>query len=223
MNGLSERGHDAPAGGSMRLIGSDLSPYVRKVRVYLSETGREMPFERVDVWTDEIWHGTADPVGKIPILICPDGGTLTESLLVVDYLDRLAEPERRLTPANPHAVLMTRRRQVSAQVLIDATVERLLEGRRPSAQQCTDRIERQEARISRVLAHEEASLAQGKWPTCDSFGLGEIDMAVALQYVDFRYPHDWRARCPRLSVWAAETRERPSLFATQPHGFTPIV
>ena len=46
-------------------------------------------------------------------------------------------------------------------------------------------------------------------------------LGVALQYVDFRYPHDWRSSAPKLKTWHAAIAARPSFTKTQPPDFTP--
>jgi glutathione S-transferase len=44
-------------------------------------------------------------------------------------------------------------------------------------------------------------------------------LGVALQYTDFRYPHDWRGRHPALARWVAGITSRPSFEQTLPPGF----
>ena len=49
------------------------------------------------------------------------------------------------------------------------------------------------------------------------FDLGDITLAVALEYLDFRLPDiDWRAATPGLADWLAEAGMRPSMLATRP-------
>jgi len=43
---------------------------------------------------------------------------------------------------------------------------------------------------------------------------------VALQYTDFRYPHDWRGSHPKLAQYLAGLAARPSFVETLPPGFT---
>jgi glutathione S-transferase len=43
-------------------------------------------------------------------------------------------------------------------------------------------------------------------------------MAVALEYIDFRYPHNWRGRHARLAQWLAGVSARPALIETRPPG-----
>jgi glutathione S-transferase len=52
----------------------------------------------------------------------------------------------------------------------------------------------------------------------DRFSLADLVMAVAFEYIDFRYPHDWRSRHTRLAQWLAGVSARPSLIETRPPG-----
>jgi glutathione S-transferase len=46
-------------------------------------------------------------------------------------------------------------------------------------------------------------------------------LGVSLQYVDFRFPHDWRSQAPKLAEWHAGMVARKSFQETLPPGFTP--
>jgi len=49
--------------------------------------------------------------------------------------------------------------------------------------------------------------------------IGQIAVAVALGYRDFRFADDdWRPRRPKLAAWYATFAERPSMRATAPLG-----
>ena len=46
---------------------------------------------------------------------------------------------------------------------------------------------------------------------------GQIGVACALGYLDFRHPdRDWRVACPDLAAWYAKMQDRPSIAATAP-------
>jgi len=82
----------------MRLIGIYLSPYVRRVAVSLKLL--ELPFELEEVFV----FGEPDivrrhnPLVRIPVLVLDDGATLVESSAILDEIDHMVNPERRLTP-----------------------------------------------------------------------------------------------------------------------------
>ena len=84
----------------MQLIGSPTSPYVRKARVYLAETGIACDFVAVDAWQPDARLLGMAPLGKVPVLVRDDGGSpLFDSLLVIEYLDSTLPEARQLIPA----------------------------------------------------------------------------------------------------------------------------
>jgi len=83
----------------MILIGMYDSSYTRRVAIALSLYG--MPFEH-RAWSvgrdfDRIRQ--YNPLGRAPTLVLDDGEVLTESAMMLDYLDDLVGPERALMPA----------------------------------------------------------------------------------------------------------------------------
>ena len=110
------------------------------------------------------------------------------------------------------------RLQALADGILDATVTRLLESRRPQPQQSPENIKRQEEKIACALAYAD-SLPQGETYLMQShFSLADLCLGVALEYVDFRYAHDWRAKHPKLARWLAGISSRPSFVETVPPG-----
>jgi glutathione S-transferase len=207
----------------MQLIGSPTSPYVRKARVYLAETGTKCEFVPVDAWQPDAALLTQAPLGKVPVLVRDDGRPLFDSLLVIEYLDHLCPEAQRLLPATGEPRWEVLRWHTLAHGLIDATVVRLLDLRRPEAQRNRDIQAREEKRIARVLDSMEKEIRGRQFACLDRLSLADIVLGVALQYMDFRYPHDWRGPRPALATWARTMHGRPSFTTTLPPGFTPVV
>ena len=82
----------------MKLIGNYLSPYVRRVAVSLNAT--EIPFELEHLYVSKSPDAVRrhNPLVRIPTLILDDGEVLVESYAILDAIDEMAAPERRLTP-----------------------------------------------------------------------------------------------------------------------------
>jgi glutathione S-transferase len=206
----------------MQLIGSSTSPYVRKVRVYIEETGARCEFVTVDAWQPDARLLGMAPLGKVPVLVRDDGSPLFDSLLVIEYLDHTLPEDRRLIPAAGEPRWDVLRRQALAHGLIDATVVRLLDVRRPEALRSREVQVREEVRIARVLDAIEKDITEREWLCLDRLTLADVVLGVALQYIDFRYPHDWRGTRPALAKWADRMMSRPSFVKTLPPGFTPV-
>ena len=64
--------------------------------------------------------------------------------------------------------------------------------------------------------HFAQSQLSGAWLAEQRFTYADIALACALEYVDLRYPHDWRGNHGRLAQWHAAVAERSSLAETQP-------
>jgi glutathione S-transferase len=202
----------------MKLYGSQTSPYVRKVRVVAAERAIPLDFTVDDPWQDGARLHAMNPIGKVPVLELDDGRVLFESLLLIEYLDANA-PGPRLLPAEGDARWAALRGHALAHALIDAAVTRLLETRRPEPLRMPERMAREEARLGRILDRAEAELGDSD---PERPGFVELMLGVALQYVDFRQPQDWRTPRPRLAALAARLATRPSFRDTQPPGFKPV-
>jgi glutathione S-transferase len=82
----------------MQLIGMLDSPYVRRVAISMKLMGIAFEHRSVSVFRQfEIFRGI-NPVVKAPTLVCDDGVVLMDSTLILDYLEGLVPPDRRLMP-----------------------------------------------------------------------------------------------------------------------------
>ena len=200
----------------MKLLGSVPSPYTRKVRIVLAEKKIDCDFETVDVNPAENPVNAHNPLGKVPALVLDNDEVLFDSPVIVEYLDSLQAPA--LLAASGVARWDMLRWEALADGVLDAVVTRLLESRRPEAQQSADNLRRQEEKIARSLDYMARRLGNGPWFVADRFTLADLVVAVALEYTDFRYPYDWRGRHPRLGQWLAGVSARPSFIETRPPG-----
>ena len=197
----------------MQLYGSLTSPYVRKVRACALEQGIDLQF---------IAEGPSDaagnitrlnPLGKVPVLVRDDGEALFDSPMIVDYLDNAGGV--RLIP--PHGELRWRAQRWHAlsQGVLDAVVTRLLESRREPEKQETKVIARQEGKVAAALQYAEAQLQDDEYLLDRRLTIADLAWAVALEYIDLRYAHDWRSAHPRQAAWLTGIKDRPSLAATR--------
>jgi len=206
----------------MKLIGSTTSPYVRKVRVYLAETGQPCDFSVVDAWKPESALLDSAPIGKVPVLMRDAGESLYESNLIIEYLESLQPAAKRLIPAEGEARWQVLRLQALASGMIDATATRTVESRKPAPTQSQVVLDRELGRIDRVLASFETIAKPGQPIAGGSMTTADLVLGVALQYLDFRHTPEWRKAAPRLAEWSRPLLQRPSYAGTLPPGFTPI-
>src|SRR5262249_37077441 len=148
-----------------------------------------------------------------PVLILDDGTTLFDSPVLLEYLDVLAGGGR-ILPKDTRARFDALRLEALADGILDAGILIVYEGRyRPPEMAGEGWVGRQSGKIERALAAlEKAPLSLGSPPT-----VGEITLACALGYLDFRFKGEWRKSHPRLVAWLDNFSARvPAFAATKP-------
>lgn len=184
------------------------SPYARKVRVAIVENGLSDVIEmvRIDPWADPPDFHAVAPVGKVPALVLLNGTTLVESTAICEFLEESGKGSE--LAGSDRWDVMTR--SGLANGMIDAAFAATLEGRRPAEVQWKDWTARQERAIRRVLSAAEV-------PPSGRFDLGDIALAVGLDYLSFRVPLiDWRSERPDLAVWSDRMGQRESMRQSDP-------
>ena len=200
----------------MKLIIAKPSPYARKARVALLEKGIKCDIVVENPWLKDTKIGNANPLGKVPALLLDDGGVVHDSKVIVEYLESL-RLEPALIPSAPEIRVAHKQIEAVADGICDAVVLIALEGARPEEKQSAAWIERQEKKIVAGVGELERMLGAREWFTDSGFGLAEIAVICALDYVSFRYPqYDWRAAAPRLSALHERLSTRPSFASTKP-------
>ena len=203
----------------MKLYGAPASPYVRKARVLISEKKIACEWVPEDPWAADSPISKRNPLGKVPALEIEPNNYLFESPLIVHYLDHV--DGKSITPKDHDGYWQTQWWLALAQGMLDAAVTRILETRRPADKQMPEKIAREEARIHRATVTAEGRFKGGKYLVGQRLSLADLMMGVALQYVDFRYPHGWRVESPKLAEWHGGVVARKSFLDTIPAGFTP--
>lgn len=197
----------------MKLYGSLTSPYVRKVRICLAELALNYEFIAESPSDPDSHVARLNPLGKVPLFECDDGELLFNSPMIVEYIDSISAGM--LFPVTEPRWLVQRWHALGDGI-VDAVVARMLEGRRDPGKQEPAIIARQQGKVAAALRFADEHFSGGDWLVAGRFCLADIAFAVALGYIDFRYPHDWRDDYPRLSAWYATISRRPSFRATEP-------
>ena len=198
----------------MKLFWSPASPYARKVRVVARETGLDARIEDVEVAThdDPPELLAANPLGKVPALIGPDGVGWFDSPVICAYLDDLAGGTP-LVPRDGSARWAVMRAEALGDGIMDLGLNLVLDTRKPDAERSPTSVARWRGQMTRSLGAVAAAAAD----LPDGFTLGHITLACAVEYVGFRLPDlDLRAHDPALAAWHATVADRPSLVATAP-------
>lgn len=202
----------------MKLFHSPPSPYARKVRVAVRELGLADRVEEIAVAVaphkPNADYGQINPLMKVPALETDDGMVLFNSPVLCEYLDVLAGGDR-LIPAQGKQRWETLRRQALADGVLDAAILRRYEFvARPENLRWDVWLTSQQLKVD--LALDVAEREAGGWGK--TFDLGDIAIACALEWLDFRFGNDdWRSRRPKLAAWLAQVATRPSMQKTKPH------
>ena len=195
----------------MKLYTNAASPFARKCRIIAHEL--KLTLEEVRTLPmQEPEFRRINPLGKIPALVLDDGSILIDSPVICEYLNHAGGgsffPSHSIWKEDARR-WKTLGLQALGDGLADAAVAWMIEGR----QQPVNETQR-----TRHMAAVTASLdvlARAKF--ADDPTIGEISVACALGYLDFRMPDlDWKSSRPTLAGWYAKFCEYPSMQATAP-------
>ena len=202
----------------MKLLGSLTSPYVRKVRVVMSEKKLDYNFVLEDVWgSDAIL--AANPLGKVPVLVMEGAEAVFDSRVIVEYVDTLS-PVGKLIPDRGRERTEVRTWEALADGVLDAAILARLEqtwAGRSEEQRSAAWISRQMDKVHASLAAMSQGLADKPFCSGIHFSLADIATGCALGYLDFRFSHiDWREQQPNLARLADKLNARQSFIDTVP-------
>ncbi|SVD56764.1 uncharacterized protein METZ01_LOCUS409618, partial [marine metagenome] len=139
----------------LKLRNSATSPYVRKVRVLLLETGLEDRVELIDTQVTPTNPNAElnvdNPIGKVPVLLTENGMALYDSPVICEYLDSLHSGTK-MFPVNGVSRWLALRRQALGDGLLDAAILGRYESTlRPAAKLWQDWLDAQIGKIDRSL------------------------------------------------------------------------
>lgn len=201
----------------MKLIFSPASPFVRKVRVVIDESGLTDHVKPVPVQTTPlVTHPAArnaNPLGKIPALVLDDGKSLFDSRVICRYLNDISDAG--LYPAERIWDVLTL--EALADGIMEAAVLMVYEGRlREAENRSVTWVEAQWEKITHALdalERQEFAAMQG------DLNIAHLATACALDYLDFRHSAlDWRKGRAALDKWHSQVARRTSLKTTLPSG-----
>lgn len=201
----------------MKLIFSPASPFVRKVRVVIDESGltdqvTPVPVQTTPLVTDPAARN-ANPLGKIPALVLDDGKSLFDSRVICRYLNDISGAG--LYPAERIWDVLTL--EALADGIMEAAVLMVYEGRlREAENRSVTWVEAQWEKITHALdalERQEFAAMQG------DLNIAHLATACALDYLDFRHgAREWRKGRAALDEWHSQIARRTSLQTTLPSG-----
>ncbi len=196
----------------MKLFYAEASPYARIVRIALIELGLYDGIEKeiVTLRDPDSTLLPTNPVGRVPTLRLDDGSVLTETLLIVPYLDTLHDGLP-LLPSEGR----TLSRMGIAMGLLDGIVAWNRELRRPDEQRSPGLLALERTRAMRTLDVLEEAAGQGAYR--GRLDAAQIALGAALAWTERRHrTFAWRDGRPALSAWYDDIADRPSFTRTLP-------
>ena len=211
----------------MRLIGMFDSPFVRRVAVSMKLLA--IPFEHANwsVGKDFDRIRQYSPLGRAPALVLDDGEVLSESAMILDYLDQLVGPQRALLAPGGNV----RREALRLMALSIGAAEK---GRdqihervfRPPALQYEAWIGRLQTQMHGALGELQrccASRDADQWLVGDAMSQADITFTCAYTFLNEALPAAAIAeRYPRLATAAARCEQLPQFQSTHVPFFTPV-
>lgn len=200
----------------MKIYWSSRSPYVRKVMVVAHEKGCADDLEKIPMTVGALsvnadFHAI-NPLARIPTLVLDDGGSVYDSSVITEYLDELSA-RNPLLPAEPRARLAVKVCHALGTGMVDNLLAMRGETARPESEQSPTFLAAGRTKfghsVDRLESDHVAGLADRE------IDLGQIAIAVALAYADFRFDQfAWRDGRPRLTAWFETITRRPSFEKT---------
>lgn len=197
----------------MILIGQYDSPFVRRVGIALTLYG--LPFEHRpwSVFDDGAAVQALNPLMRVPTLVLGDGTVLTDSHMMLDYLDNLVDVPLfpRAEPARHRALRVAALACGLAEKAVSLFYERRLHEDPSAAWEARCR-----AQIGAVLTALEAERPDSPWWFGHSIGHADIALACALRFVAEAHPGLIPAAShPKLARHAAKAEALPAFQAVQ--------
>lgn len=204
---------------AMKLIGSNSSPYVRKVRVVMAEKKLDYDYVLENVWAADTTIRQSSPLGKVPCLMMEGSEAIFDSRVIVEYLDTLS-PVGKLIPGVGRERAEVKTWEALADGVLDAAILARLEatwGGRTAEQRSQAWIDRQLGKVNDALLAMSKGLADKPFCVGIHLSLADVAVGVALGYLDFRFPEiNWREPHPNLHKLHDKLMQRSSFTDTQP-------
>ncbi|MBZ9851861.1 glutathione S-transferase [Mesorhizobium sp. CA14] len=195
-----------------KLLYASTSPYSSKVRMAAAYAGIAIDLVPVKTEDKPAELISANPLGKIPVLVLDDGRTVHDSRAITQHLNRLSKSA--LFPRNPDKRLDAEVLEALADGICDCALSMVYERRtRPEAMVHQPWLDRQWTKITTALDLINAS--PPKLPK--KITAGHMALRATLGYLALRFSGQWEKGRGRLVRWAARFDEKfPELKGSVP-------
>ena len=204
------------------ILGSPLSPFVRKVRVSCAEKGINYDLEPVNPFAPPDGWTQISPLGRIPVLAMEDeDGSrrhLPDSSVICAFLEQM-HPEPRLIPQEPiargEALWLEEYADSDLAAAIGVGIFQpmvfpRMQGKAPDEAKARDTIEN---RLPRFLDYLEGQIADNEYLVENRFSIADI--AVATSFVNMAHAgfSPDASRWPKFAAFVGRIHARASFAA----------
>jgi glutathione S-transferase len=206
----------------VQLIGMLDSPFVRRVAISLAMYGIPYEHRALSVFRHFDEFSKTNPAVKAPTLVTGDGTTLTDSTLILDYLECMAAPERRLMPEDLNARAKALHLIGFALAACEKTMHTVYENlMRPEDKRHEPWLERVQRQLHGAYGQLEAALDVHNRTKRDAWLIGErmmqpdITVAIAWRFTQYMLPGVVEpARYPALVAFSGRAEAVPVFIDT---------
>lgn len=221
---LARIGQGAQQTGQPTLFYSSGSPYARICRMALRERGLTGQVNEVETTLrdPEAVVLPFSPAGRVPALTLPNGPTITETTLVLGWLDRqipsstsASIPIPPVLPEDDQGIAQYGR----ALGLLDGIAVWNRELRRPVDERSPSVIALEQLRANRIADVLDADIRNGAYQekAGNRVDAGYLTLAAVLGYAQRRHTvWDWRTGRAALVDWFERASRRPAFAQTLP-------
>lgn len=200
----------------MILIGRYFSPFVRRVGATLHHYGLDFehrPIKAAGAEQDEIRR--ANPLGRVPALILDDGEVLSDSAVILDYLDDLVGPEKALVPAGGNERFRLQSLIAIANGAAEKAIAVFSENARPEDKRHAPYVENCTRQAKDGFQYLEQRV-QGPWMCGEALTQLDITVAAHWGFMPVGTPEVYAAMdCPNIDALSERAFALPAFQATQ--------
>jgi glutathione S-transferase len=180
----------------MELLYSPASPYSAKVRMAARHLDIDVTSVRVDTNAEPATLMDNNPLGKIPVLLLDEGGSVYDSVTIMHYLDRLSGGK--LYPKKNGKRTEAEILEALCDGIMDCLLAIVYERRfRPEDKIHQPWIDKQWSKVVRGLDHLNANLPK----TGKKLHGGHFALAAMIGYLDLRFAGEWAEGRDALAAW----------------------
>ena len=186
----------------------------RMLRLGLAEKGLDFATRVERIWEQRDAFLALNPAGEVPVLIEPDGTTLTEAWVITEYLEEVY-PDPGLLGADPVSRAETRRlmiwfagrfaAEVTHNLVGQKIVSRFVHDLHPSA----GAIRAGREAVGYHLDYIDYLAEQRRWLAGDALSWADLAAGAELSLLDYAGEVPWDSH-PEARTWYARLKSRPS-------------